>query len=142
MRKVGVAAMVAGTCVLALAGCKSSSSAGVFSRARPNEFEVTRAAPLVVPPDFALLPPKPGVPRPQDADSSAQALQVMFGGPAPRSAVEAQVLSQAGAAGVRPGARSSAGSPDTNVVDKGGLTRDILAAPAGQGQGATVSTGQ
>lgn len=140
VRKAGVAMMIAAG-VLALAGCKSSSS-GVFSRARPNEFEVTRAAPLVVPPDYALVPPKPGVPRPQDADSSSQALQAMFGGPAPRSTIESAMLNQAGAEDVRAGARSNTGSPETNVVNKGGVTRDIIAAPEGQGQGATVSTGQ
>ena len=140
MRKVGVAMLAtAGVLALALAGCKSSSG-GVFSRARPNEFEVTRNAPLVVPPEFALVPPRPGQPRPQASDASTQALQSMFGGQAPRSTVESAVLTQAGADGIQPGARSAAGSPETNVVDKGTVTRDIIAAPEGQGEGAQVAT--
>ena len=141
MRKA-ILAMMAAAGVMALAGCGSSKSSGVFSRARPNEFEVTRNAPLVVPPEFALIPPKPGQPRPQQGDSGTQALQAMFGGQAPRSSVESAVLDQAGAANSQPGARSAVGSPDTNVVDKGAVTRDIIAAPEGQGQGAQVSTPQ
>jgi Protein of unknown function (DUF3035)/Prokaryotic membrane lipoprotein lipid attachment site len=124
--------------VTILAGCGSSS--GVFNRARPNEFAVTRAAPLVVPPDFALKPPAPGTARPQEADSSTQALQAMFGGPAPRSAAETGALNQAGQTRASPGIRSNVGDPDTNVADKGAVTRDIVAAPEGDGQDARATT--
>ncbi|MBV9842015.1 MAG: DUF3035 domain-containing protein [Sphingomonadaceae bacterium] len=127
--------------LLALAGC-GSTKGGVFSRARPNEFEVTRNAPLVVPPDYSLSPPKPGAPRPQESNSSTEALSAMFGGAAPRSTAENAILDKAGNSEVQPGARSTAGSPGTNVVDKGSVTRDIIAAPEGQGQGAQVSTPQ
>ena len=43
-----------------LAGCGST---GFLNRARPDEFAVSRQAPLVVPPDFSLTPPNPGAPR-------------------------------------------------------------------------------
>ena len=84
--------MILGLAGLTLAGC----GGGGLDRARPDEFAVARRAPLVVPPDFALAPPSPGAPRPQEADSSTQALQAMFGGPAPRSAPETSALNQAG----------------------------------------------
>jgi hypothetical protein len=32
----------------------------------PDEFEVVQRAPLTIPPDFDLRPPKPGSPRPQE----------------------------------------------------------------------------
>jgi Protein of unknown function (DUF3035) len=140
MRKA-VLVMAGGATLLTLAGC-GSTKGGVFSRSRPNEFEVTRNAPLVVPPDYSLTPPRPGAPRPQESSASTEALQAMFGGQAPHSAVEGAVLDRAGTADMQPGALSTAGSPDTNVVDKGSVTRDIVNAPAGQGQGATVSTPQ
>ena len=35
---------------------------GLFNRERPDEFAVQRQTPLVVPPDFALTPPKQGEP--------------------------------------------------------------------------------
>jgi Protein of unknown function (DUF3035) len=136
MRKVILLALVG----VAITGCGRSN--GVFGRERPDEFAVSRAAPLVVPPDFALVPPAPGAARPQEADSSTQALQAMFGGPAARSDAESRALSQAGGARAQAGIRSDAGDPDTVVVDKGSLTRDIIAAPEGPGQDATVSTPQ
>ncbi len=134
MRKV----LVAGLMLVALSGCGRSS--GVFGRDRPDEMSVTRAAPLVVPPDFALVPPRPGQPQAQAADSSTQALQAMFGGTAQRSASETSAVSQAGGARAQAGIRSEVGDPATSVVDKGSTTRDIIAAPEGPGQDATAST--
>ncbi len=134
MRKFIVVGMLAST----LAGC--GSSGGIFNRTRPNEFAVTRAAPLVVPPDFALTPPAPGTARAQEADSSQAALQAMFGGPAPRSVAETSALNQAGATRAAAGIRSNVGDPGTNVADKGAVTRDIIAAPEGDGQDARATT--
>ena len=125
-----------GLVALTLAGC----GGGGLNRARPDEFAVARRAPLVVPPDFALAPPSPGAPRPQEADSSTQALQAMFGGPAQRSAPETVTLNSAGADRSAPGIRSEVGSPQTNAVDKGAVTRDIIAAPEGDGQSARTAT--
>lgn len=136
MRKV----LVAGVMLCMLAGC--GRSGGVFGRKGPDEFAVSRAAPLVVPPDFALTPPNSASPQAQAADSSTQALQAMFGGPAARSAAETGALSQAGGVRAQPGIRSDAGSPDTSVVDKGSTTRDIVAAPEGDGAEARAYTPQ
>lgn len=112
---------------------------GLFNRGRPDEFAVQRQAPLVVPPDFALTPPRPGAPRPADALLQQQTLDALFGGPAPRSEVERNTISRAGNAA--PGIRSSVGDPQTNTVAKGAVTRDILAAPEGDGREAQTSTG-
>jgi len=113
----------------------------VFSgRSGPDALAVARAAPLVVPPDFALRPPVPGAPRPQEADSSTLALQAMFGGPADRSASEKGALDAAGVARADPGIRSTAGDPNTVVADKGAATRDVVAAPASEGKGARATT--
>ncbi len=143
MRKLVMTAAAA-SAVLALAGCGGGPKGGVFGHAGkgPDEFAVQRQAPLVIPPDFALTPPRPGAPRPQEADSSTQALQAMFGGPAQRSAAEAGALNQAGGARANAGIRSNAADPGTTVVDKGSVTRDIIAAPTGNGPDATVSTPQ
>ena len=114
-----------------LAGCGSS---GFLSRERPDEFAVQRQAPLVVPPDFNLVPPDAGAPRPAEGTASQQALEAIFGGPAPRSPTETSMLDRAGTAA--PGIRSQVGDPQTNTVAKGALTRDIVAAPQGDGQAA------
>ena len=63
--------------------------------------------------------------------SAEQALDALFGGPAPRSQVEAAALSRAGEA--EPGIRSAVGDPHTPTVAKGRVTRDIIAAPEGDG---------
>lgn len=113
-----------------LAAC--GSSGGILGRDRPDEFAVQRQAPLVVPPDFNLVPPAPGAPRPAEGNAAEQALDALFGGPAPRSQVETSALDRAGAA--EPGIRSTVGDPGTNTVAKGSVTRDIIAAPEGDGQ--------
>jgi hypothetical protein len=100
---------------------------------------VARNAPLVVPPDFALTPPRPGEAAPA-TDSRTQAIQALFGGPAPRSAAEQQILQQSGVSSAAPGARSVVGDPQTTVVDKGTTTQTILAVPEGDGQEARTST--
>ncbi len=119
--------LTAGSAMLAACG-----SGGIFNRDRPDEFAVQRQAPLVVPPDFSLTPPAPGSPRPAEGTAAEQALEALFGGPAPRSQIESSAISRAGAAD--PGIRSQVGDPGTNTVSKGRVTRDIIAAPEGDGQ--------
>ena len=138
MRKF-VPILLIATAFTTLTACGRSH--GVFSgRSGPDALAVARAAPLVVPPDFALRPPVPGAPRPQEADSSTLALQAMFGGPADRSASEKGALDAAGVARADPGIRSTAGDPNTVVADKGAATRDVIAAPASEGKGARATT--
>jgi hypothetical protein len=122
-----------------LAGCASHR---VSDRGRPDEFAVVRNQPLVIPPDYSLMPPKAGEPTPQAADSRQEALQALFGGPAPRSRGETSMLDAAGNDHVADGARSVAGDPNTNVVDKGATTQKIVDAPVTSGQQATVTTPQ
>ena len=135
-------ATLAGLALLALAGCGNKGPKGVFAgRSGPNEFVVGRAAPLTGPPDFAMVPPRPGAPRPQEADSSTQALNALFGGQQRASAGEAALLHQAGGQ-ADAGIRSQAGSPDTQVVNKGAATRDILNAPPSDDPQASANTTQ
>ena len=42
---------------------------GLLNRDRPDEFAVQRQAPLVVPPEFNLVPPQPGAPRPAEGSA-------------------------------------------------------------------------
>ena len=119
-----------------LAGCGGS---GLLNRDRPDEMAVQRQAPLVVPPDFGLVPPQPGAPRPADSSTQQRTLEAIFGGPAPRSEVERTSLNRAGSAA--PAIRSTVGDPGTNTVAKGDITRDILAAPQGDGREAQAQAG-
>ncbi len=121
---------------LVTSGCSSHSS--LFNRVRPDEFAVTRQAPLVVPPDFALTPPNPGAPRPQDVDASRQALDALFGSNRQRSAVESDTLGKAGASA--PAIRSTVGDPKTQTVPKGAGVRDIVTAPNSSSTAASTTT--
>lgn len=126
--------------VASLSAC--GGGGGLMGRDRPDEFAVSRQAPLVIPPDFALVPPAPGTPAAAAVDSRGEAMQAMFGGPAPRSPAESATLGAAGNANAAAGIRSQAGDPDTQVVDKGATTRDIIAAPEGDGQSARAAVPQ
>lgn len=112
---------------------------GLFNRERPDEFAVQRQVPLVIPPDFSLVPPTPGAPRPSDSGAAAQAQEALFGPPQARSSVETTVGNRSGQAA--PSIRSTVGDPATATVAKGAVTRDIVAAPEGDGREAQATAG-
>jgi hypothetical protein len=126
----------------ALAGVAMLSACGgtsLFNRDRPDEMAVSRQPPLVIPPDFALTPPAPGTAASQQSTTQQQALEAMFGGTAPRSGSETSALRQAGRSLAEVGIRSSVGDNNTQVIDKGTTTQDIISAPEGDGQFARVA---
>ena len=131
MRKIhAILLLAAGSAALSACG----GGNGIMGRDRPDEMAVQRQAPLIVPPDFQMAPPQPGAPRPIEGSASQKALEALFGGPAPRSDLETSALDKAG--GAAPGIRSTVGDENTNAVAKGTVTRDLLAAPQGDGQAA------
>nr|WP_315458518.1 DUF3035 domain-containing protein [uncultured Sphingorhabdus sp.] len=123
--------------VITLSGCASAGNVGQALwdwDIRGNQAGTPvagRAAPLVVPPDFALEPTATTAIRPTEGGQE-QVLEALFGGTAPRSAAERAISTTPGAADL--GIRSSVGDPNTNTVNKGSVTRDIIAAPEGDGQ--------
>ena len=127
---------------MVLAAAVTTSGCAVLrgKAATPDEFAVARNAPLIIPPDFTLAPPVAGTAGLTPGEAQQQAIDALFGGPAPRSASETGLLEKAGADRAALGARSVAGSPDTAVVDKGALTQTILTAPESSGQEASVQT--
>jgi hypothetical protein len=125
---------------LALSGCALFGIGGSGGGSKLDEFRVARNAPLVIPPDYSLTPPRPGTASLTAEGAQQQAIQTLFGGPAPRSQSERSLLEKAGADRAAQNARSVVGSPDTAVVDKGPLTATILTAPAGDGQEASIQT--
>lgn len=66
--------------VMALGACGQSTkeSLGLVKTA-PDEFAVITRAPLSVPPDYALRPPKPGAQRPMEISTKDTARQTVFG---------------------------------------------------------------
>jgi len=111
-------------------------------QAVPDEFAVARNAPLVIPPDYTLTPPVAGTAALSPESAQGQAIEALFGGPAPRSASETSLLERAGRDRAPVGARSTAGDPDTRLVDKGAATAAILSAPEQDGQVASAQVPQ
>lgn len=50
-----------------------------LEREAPDEFAVITRAPLAVPPDFTVRPPRPGASRPMEISTKDQARQTVFG---------------------------------------------------------------
>jgi len=121
-----------------LAGC------GAFGPKQKSldEFAVARNAPLVIPPDYSLTPPVAGTVSMSAQDAQTQAVEALFGGPAPRSQTETSVLERAGRDRAAIGIRSTAGDPDTKVLDKGQATQAIIAAQPADSETATAQTPQ
>jgi hypothetical protein len=107
-----------------------------------DEFAVARNAPLVIPPDYSLTPPVAGTVSMSAQDAQTQAIEALFGGPAPRSSTETSMLESAGRDRAALGIRSTAGDPDTRVVDKGAATQSILAAPPADSELASAQVPQ
>ena len=84
------------------AGCGSAGAA--FGKNTPDEFRVVARAPLVVPPDYALRPPSPGEPRPQELQPESQARLALLGRQqaTDRSQGEQLLVAQAGVAKADP----------------------------------------
>jgi hypothetical protein len=127
----------------ALSGCQSVSKSyqtlydwDIRGNDAAQTATTSRVAPLVVPPDYALKPLQNAPVRSNEGKQEV-VLDALFGGPAERSVGESSVGTLAGSA--EAGIRSTVGDPDTVTVNKGSVTRDIIAAPEGDGQTAQAA---
>ena len=133
MRKTMILTLIAAT--VATSGCN------MVRRKGGEEFAVAKSAPLVVPPDFSLAPPVTGAAM-SPADAQQQAIDTLFGGPAPRPQHESSLLESAGVNIAKVGIRSTVWDPDTRIVDKGEATLAILAAQQTRTDVASAHVGQ
>lgn len=76
--RLPLAAVAAFLMLLPLYGCGSPREALGLDKQSPDEFAVVTRAPLSLPPDYGLRPPKPGAQRPQEetVNQSARAILV------------------------------------------------------------------
>lgn len=65
--------------VLGLSACDSTKEVLGLDSKPPDEFAVVKRAPLEMPPDYYLRPPRPGKQRPQELQTDEQAKQTVFG---------------------------------------------------------------
>ena len=105
---------------LMTSGCAGIGKALGGGKNPPDEFAIATKAPLVVPPDYSLRPPRPGESRPQELSPSDRARQVLMGdvNAAPPTVGEQQLLQKAGALGADPNIRAVLGAENGGRADK------------------------
>ncbi|MEM9468568.1 MAG: DUF3035 domain-containing protein [Pseudomonadota bacterium] len=64
---------------LTLSACEQTKEQFDFSKKAPDEFAVVKRAPLELPPNYNLRPPRPGQARPQENTAIDEAKQAVFG---------------------------------------------------------------
>lgn len=106
-RPSAVVAILAATAVAS--GCASLQRAVGATKVTPDEFRVVTRAPLTLPPEYSLRPPRPGEPRPQELEPDAEARAALFGEDvgANASAGERALVQAAGATTADPNIRDS-----------------------------------
>lgn len=84
-------ALLVGSALILLGGCSSDRLARTFGLTRdaPDEYTVTTRAPLSMPPDYNLRPPRPGAVRPQEQSERQQAQEALV----PQTALDAPTTS-------------------------------------------------
>ena len=65
--------------VLFTSGCANLSEAIGSNKNPPDEFAIVTKSPLVLPPDYALKPPKPGETRPDQKSPAERAQELLIG---------------------------------------------------------------
>ncbi|MEA2738905.1 MAG: hypothetical protein QOH05_2212 [Acetobacteraceae bacterium] len=80
-------AVLLGSTLILLGGCSGDKLARTFGLTRdaPDEYTVTTRAPLSMPPDYNLRPPRPGLARPQEQSERQQAQEALV----PQTALDA-----------------------------------------------------
>src|SRR5579864_1509937 len=80
MSKRPIILLLSGLALLApaLSGCTDLKRALGMEKVVPDEFAVVQGAPLAMPPDFSLRPPKPGAAPSQEVSPTEQARQTIF----------------------------------------------------------------
>jgi Protein of unknown function (DUF3035) len=111
--------LIASIAALSLGGCASVRQALGSEKLAPDEFRVVSKAPLVVPPEFNLRPPRPGEARPMELRADLQARTAVFGVQMGEAASEGEKLLVARAGGTNADPRIRA------VIDEetGGVSR-------------------
>jgi hypothetical protein len=128
MSKLALMAVLAAA--TAASGCASVSRAIGATKTSPDEFRVVTQAPLTLPPDYNLRPPRPGEPRPSEIEPSQQARSALFGQEVGQAATpgERTLVAAAGATSADPEIRDTIDFESQGVVRRNeGFVNNLLA---------------
>lgn len=123
-----------------LSGCDKTKEQFDFSKKPPDEFQVTTRAPLEMPPDYKLRPPRPGAPRPQEQAAVEEAKQAVFGPETmqpqqqaePMTQGEAILLQKSGVGGIDPNIRDKVDQESAEIAKESAPTIDRLLGKVGK----------
>lgn len=109
----------------ALGACSGAKEQLGLTKKSPDEFAVTKHAPLAMPPDYGLRPPQPGAQRPQEQSTGEMARTAVFGEGAANSgeyasapdSAESALLQQAGGNSADPAIRQKVDA-ETNELEQ------------------------
>ena len=127
-KPIALVAMLAAAA--ATSGCGTLSRAVGATKVAPDEFRVVTQAPLTLPPDYNLRPPRPGEPRPQELQPSDEARVALFGEEVGRAASvgERSLVNAAGAGAADPDIRDTIDFEAQGVVRRNqGFVDSVLA---------------
>ena len=113
---------------IGLGGCESAKEVIGLSKQAPDEFAIVTRAPLSIPPQYGLRPPKPGAARPQETTPTTEARSILLRNSGLRgqasavtsgkfSSSEAAFLKRAGALNVDPSIRQLVNVESSALVD-------------------------
>ena len=102
----------------AASGCSSMQRALGATRTAPDEFRVVTQAPLTLPPDYSLRPPRPGEARPQELEPTDNARAALFGQEIAPGASQGErtLVANAGAEAVDPNIRDQIDYESQGIV--------------------------
>ncbi len=112
-------------CAILLSGCSNVRNTLGLEKESPDEFSVLTRAPLEMPEQITLPPPRPGIARPQERATIEQAKEVLLGkspdnqdNNARTSKSESVLLQNAGASNIDPDIRAKVNKETAELEDR------------------------
>lgn len=138
MKKFLLSILLSGA-TLSMTACEATKEQFDFSKKAPDEFAVVTRAPLEMPPDYSLRPPRPGAQRPQEDTAVDEAKQVVFGANQQPQAIsrditqgEAILMEKTGAVSANNNIRDIVDQETAELVKENTSTVDKLLGKAGK----------
>ena len=128
--------VLVGLAFVGLSACSTTQEQFDFSKKAPDEFAVITRAPLEMPPNYTLRPPRPGVQRPQEQTTDNSAAQTVLGTSMQStktvSSGEALILQKTGAANANNNIRDVVDMETTKITKENTSTVNKILGKAGK----------